>query len=351
MLKLSGINIKAGSFSLKNISLEVHQGDYYVIVGESGAGKSVLLELIAGMKKPDSGKIVLNGIDITHSKIQHRMTGMVFQDFALFPHMNVYDNIRYSLKNSSLSRHEKENLINETAVNLSINHLLHRKTNALSGGEMQRVALARTLIQKPTLLLLDEPLSSLDILLKNDFIELLRKLHEQGQTILHVTHHYEEAIILASRIAVMNNGTIEQEGTSDEIFLQPSSEFVARFAGIRNFFRSCIVKSHQENLNCAQISPDVSVIITEKPFSEQGFIIIPADMINISFEQGIHTENCFEGVINKLLRFNAYIELVVDVGVLISVNIPRNNEIIQKLQLHKKVFVSFPAQSVKFIPL
>ncbi|RLD63190.1 MAG: ABC transporter ATP-binding protein, partial [Bacteroidetes bacterium] len=202
MLKVKNISKKLDDFNIKDISFSVNKGDYFIILGVSGAGKSVILEMIAGLMQPNSGTIYLNNKNITNEKIQKRKLGLVFQDYAVFPHLSVKENISYPLKNRGLEKKEIQNRLNQLAEEMSISHLLNRKPTTLSGGELQRVALARTLALNPECLLLDEPLSSLDIQLKNDLRGLLRKINKKGQTIIHVTHDYEEAIFLANKVAV-----------------------------------------------------------------------------------------------------------------------------------------------------
>src|SRR5664279_986534 len=237
MLRLSNINRRLGNFALSEVNLEVGDGEYYVLLGRSGSGKTQLLELIAGLEHPDSGQIFLDDIDITHRKIQDRKVGIVFQDYAIFPHMTVHGNIAYPLRARREDKKNIEDKVRKAAEAMNIAHILTRSTEKLSGGELQRVALARTLIMSPRLLLLDDPLSSLDTSLKDDLKRLLRNLNKAGQTIIHVTHDYCDAISLAKRVGVIHNGKIIQEGSVDEVFNNPSNRFVARYAGIRNFFK------------------------------------------------------------------------------------------------------------------
>ena len=244
MLKLKNISKKLGSFNLSDINLEIEPGTYYVLLGRSGSGKTQLLELIAGLNNPDHGEIWLNGEDITHEKIQRRKVGLVFQDYAIFPNMSVFDNIAYSISSGRYDKAFVEDSVKKVAAELNIMHLLRRNTHHLSGGEMQRVAIARTLITSPLLLLLDEPMASIDASLKDDIKRLLRRLNRQGLTIIHVTHDYREALSLASKVGVIHNGKIIQEGSTYEVFRKPVNRFVARYSGIRNFFR---VKFFREN--------------------------------------------------------------------------------------------------------
>src|SRR5450759_1904868 len=242
MLRLININRRLGDFALTDINLEVSDGQYYVLLGRSGSGKTQLLELIAGLEHPDRGTIMLDDLDITRQRIQDRKVGIVFQDYAVFPHMTVFGNIAYPLKARKEDKKYIVEKVEKAAISMNIKHILDRSTEKLSGGELQRVALARTLITSPRLLLLDEPLSSLDTSLKDDLKRLLRNLNKGGQTIIHVTHDYGDAISLAKRVGVIHNGKIIQEGSVDEVFKNPSNRFVARYAGIRNFFSVSILR-------------------------------------------------------------------------------------------------------------
>src|SRR5664279_3932643 len=244
MLRLTNITRRLGDFALRDLNLEVADGEYYVLLGRSGSGKTQLLELIAGLEHPDSGKIFLDDIDITRQKIQDRKVGIVFQDYAIFPHMTVYGNIAYPLRARKEDNKNIDEKVKKAAEAMNIKHILDRSTEKLSGGELQRVALARTLITSPRLLLLDEPLSSLDTSLKDDLKRLLRNLNKAGQTIIHVTHDYCDAISLAKRVGVIHNGKIIQEGSVEEVFSNPSNRFVARYAGIRNFFKVNILREN-----------------------------------------------------------------------------------------------------------
>lgn len=215
-----------GSFSLK-LSLSMEEGEILSIIGPSGSGKSTLLSLISGIESPDSGKVFLDGKDITDLEIQRRGIGMVFQDFALFPNMNVEENIQYGMKDSDKAGSTKALL---EMVGLS--GYEKRRVHELSGGEAQRVALARAVAAQPRILLLDEPLSALDAPLRKRLRSTIRSIHESTKiTMLYVTHDREEAFAISDRILVMKDGHIEALGTPEEIYRRPSSLFVASFTG------------------------------------------------------------------------------------------------------------------------
>lgn len=264
-LSLRNINISVEDFSLKDLDLDIRQGEYFVLLGPTGAGKTVLLEALAGIIPLQSGSILLEGIDITAYPPELRNVGFVYQDFALFPHLTVAGNISFGLLNSwrrgefpggsdrkngfplswmrrLLERKSHQQVVKEKIEQISslfkISHLLERKPNSLSGGEKQRVAMARALITRPQILLLDEPLSSLDPESREGIQRELRRIHqEMGTTTLHITHNFEVAAALADRIGVIMDGKIVQLGTPREIFRQPDNESVAQFVGVRNIFR------------------------------------------------------------------------------------------------------------------
>ncbi|MCX6248371.1 MAG: ATP-binding cassette domain-containing protein [Bacteroidetes bacterium] len=349
MLEVKNICYDAGEFSLKSVSFRVEKGDYFILLGESGAGKSMLLETIAGLVHPDSGSLVLEGNDITRARIQNRKIGLVFQDHAVFPHMTVYENISYSLHGKKINNREKKARVNGIAELLSISGLLERRPATLSGGELQRVALARTLIQRPKILLLDEPLASLDSRIKSELRSLLRKIHHQGQTILHVTHDYEEALSLGNRIAVIHQGSVIQEGTPEEVFRNPKSEFVAHFTGARNFFRAH--GTGENNNSIALLENTLPVTLLPLVNTPDGFILIRSEDILLSNEPfDSSAANNFEGTVAEIIPGISGTDVVVNTG--ISLHALVTPESVSRLEITegKKIWIHFKATAVKFIP-
>ncbi|MFO8128585.1 MAG: ATP-binding cassette domain-containing protein [Bacteroidales bacterium] len=233
MLHVDNLTIHAGDFTVRSASIRTGPGEYYFLLGESGSGKSLILEAVAGIRRVHGGRIRVNGIDITHKDIHKRNVGMVFQNLAIFPHMSVYRNIAFPLKRRGDAPWEIQSRVQDIAGKMSITHLLDRHPGSLSGGEHQRVALARTLVMEPPVLLLDEPLSSLDLLLKEEMVALLRHIHRLGQTILHVTHDYHVVAELAGRISIIDKGNIVQTGTPAEIARAPSGRLAERIAELK----------------------------------------------------------------------------------------------------------------------
>ncbi|MCF8234780.1 MAG: ABC transporter ATP-binding protein [Bacteroidales bacterium] len=350
MLKIENIDKKFKGFHLQQINLEVEQGEYFMLLGKSGSGKSLILEILAGMQKPDSGKVVLRNKEITHLDIRKRNIGLLFQDNAIFSHLSVFDNIAYPLRSKGFSKKEINRKANQLAKDFDIGHLTKRKTTNLSGGETQRVALARTLAMKPDLLLLDEPLTSLDVQLRQGIRKLLRKINRQGQTIIHVTHDHEEAILLADRVAVINQGKIIQSGTTEDVFHYPKNEFVANFTGIKNFFMTSFKPDNSQGVYLAEIKPGLSFKILQKPHNTLGSVILRCQDIILSKNKAETTAvNNFQGTIMEILPALNGFELLVDIGIRLSVLISR--ESLQKLNLEEgmHIWVSFKASAVRVL--
>ena len=238
MLVIDSVSKSLGEFSLSNVSLSVEDGEYFIVLGPTGAGKTILLETIAGVYSPDAGRILLNGRDITEVPARERNIGMVYQDYMLFPHLNVEANIGFGLKSRRADPAFIRGKVEESADLLNISHLLHRYPGTLSGGEQQRSAIARALVMEPDALLLDEPLSALDVKTRESLRAELARIHEAtGTTIVHITHNFEEVFDLADRVAIMRGGDVIQVGTPEEIFRRPNSDFVAGFVGVENLLR------------------------------------------------------------------------------------------------------------------
>lgn len=242
----------AANLAVKPTALEVQVGEFLALVGPSGSGKSTLLKMIGGFERPSAGRVLIDGIDVTDVEPARRPTSMVFQRLALFPHMTVAENIGFPLK---LRKTPPSELTERVSGMMKLMQLKpdysHRYPAQLSGGEQQRVALARSMISSPRILLLDEPLSALDVKLRKNLQAELRSLHRRlGVTFIHVTHDLEEAMILADRICVMRNGEIIQVGSPDEIYYHPKTAFVAGFIGETNLIPVDITKAGGGKVAC-----------------------------------------------------------------------------------------------------
>ena len=235
-LRIQGVRKSYGQVvAVAGVDLVVDEGEFFTLLGPSGSGKTTLLRLIAGFERPDAGRIELGGRDVTGLPPYARDTNTVFQDYALFPHMSVAQNIGYGLRIKGVPRREREKRVQRALEMVRLAALGNRRPNQLSGGQRQRVALARAVINEPEVLLLDEPLGALDLKLRQEMqIELKQIQKEVGITFVYVTHDQEEALTMSDRMAVMSNGLIEQIGPPVEVYEQPATEFVAGFIGISN---------------------------------------------------------------------------------------------------------------------
>jgi len=234
-LVIDSLRKRLGSFELASLSLTVNRGEYFVLLGPSGVGKTVLLELIAGLLRQEHGTISWDGRDVSCAPPERRNFAIVYQDYALFPHMSVRSNLAYGLRARKQASNVAGPRLSELARQVGIHELLERAPATLSGGEQQRVALARAMVTAPELLLLDEPLSAVDLQFRRVLRKLLKQLHRNSETtFLHVTHDVDEAVQLGERIGVMLDGEIRQIGTPLQLFQWPTDPAVADFLGMRN---------------------------------------------------------------------------------------------------------------------
>jgi spermidine/putrescine transport system ATP-binding protein len=233
---LVGVSKRFGGVgAVDDISLEIAEGEFFSLLGPSGCGKTTTLRMVAGFERPDEGRIVLQGNDVTTVPANRRPVNMVFQQYALFPHMSVYDNVAFGLKVKGVSRREHAGRVKEMLRIVELEGLERRRPRQLSGGQQQRVALARALVNSPAALLLDEPLGALDVKLRKQMqLQLKAIQHDVGTTFVYVTHDQEEALAMSDRIAVMNRGRVEQIGSPREIYEHPGTAFVADFIGSLN---------------------------------------------------------------------------------------------------------------------
>jgi len=246
MITFNNIQINFGSFhAIKNLNLHIKEGEFFTFLGPSGCGKTTILRSLVGFIEPSGGQILLNNSDITHVPIEKRGISMVFQSYALFPTMNVYENIAFGMRVKKASKAIVDREVRDIAQKVDLKEdQLYKKVSELSGGQQQRVAIARALVLKPSILALDEPLSNLDAKLRNQLRNELKKLQKKfGITTIYVTHDQEEALTLSDRIAVFNNGIVEQVGTPQEIYNQSKTEFVCNFIGDINKIEPLIIEN------------------------------------------------------------------------------------------------------------
>ena len=246
--------------AVDHVSLSIKKGEFFSLLGPSGCGKTTLLRILAGFEYPDTGRVILDGQDITDLPPNHRKVNTIFQSYALFPHMTVWQNIAFGLQIARRPKAEISEEVDKMLALIQMKDQAHKRPDQLSGGQKQRVAVARALINKPQVLLLDEPLAALDLKLRQRMLIELDQIHDEvGITFLYVTHDQGEAMSLSDRIAVMNGGKIEQIGTPGEIYEAPKSSFVAAFIGDANFFEGKVVELLDDNFCRLEVEgfPDV----------------------------------------------------------------------------------------------
>jgi spermidine/putrescine transport system ATP-binding protein len=228
---------------LKDINLSITKGEFFSLLGPSGCGKTTLLRIIAGFETPDCGTVIIDGADVLPLSPNRRQVNTVFQNYALFPHLTVFENVAFSLRLKKTSKREVNSRVGDYLKLVQLENHAHKKPNQLSGGQKQRVAIARALINEPRVLLLDEPLSALDAKLRQRMLIELDQIHDKiGITFIYVTHDQQEALSVSDRIAVMNLGNVLQVGTPHDIYESPATDFVARFIGETNLFDARVAK-------------------------------------------------------------------------------------------------------------
>lgn len=281
---------------LKGISLAIGKGEFITLLGSSGCGKTTTLRIIAGLEMPDAGRVFLEGRDVTDLNPEDRDVNTVFQNYALFPHMNVEDNIGYGLRLKKVSRPEIRRRVREMLELVQLPGYEKRKPSELSGGQKQRVAIARALINNPKVLLLDEPLGALDLQLRRAMQTELKRLQKKlGITFIYITHDQEEAINMSDRIAVMNRGTFEQIGTPDEIYNHPRTSYVATFVGNANILKGKAGQTEKGQVAVAFSGGTIPVFCGEEKIREGEILTLAVRSENVR----IH-EECTHGLLAKV---------------------------------------------------
>ena len=312
MLEIKGLSLALGEFSLADVNLTVRDGEYFIVLGPTGAGKTILLETIAGIYAPDAGTVGLDGQDITRTDPKDRGIGMVYQDYMLFPHLTVGENIGFGLKQRRADPSLIAERVVETANLLGIGRLLERTPGTLSGGEQQRAAIARALVLRPGVLLLDEPLSALDAVTRDRLRRELKAVHRAtGTTVVHITHHFEDIFALADRVAVMQDGKVVQTGTPDEVFRKPATEFVAAFTGMENVFYGV------SRVRDGEATIDLGAIVVRTVTAVEGDVCLgirPEEVIVSREPFESSATNVFFGTVTEVQQNGIFSRVVVDTG-------------------------------------
>jgi spermidine/putrescine transport system ATP-binding protein len=334
--------------ALEDINLKVEKGELLTILGPSGSGKSTLLKIIGGFEEPTRGEVYINGELMNGVPPYRRPTSMVFQDLALFPHLNVFNNIAYGLKIRKKPLNEIRSKVREVAELLHIEELLDRKVTQLSGGQQQRVALARSLIIEPEILLLDEPLGPLDVKLRKEMqLELRRIQRKLNSTWVYVTHDHEEAIVMSDRVAILNSGNIIDVGTIREIYERPKNRFVAEFLGETNIIE-CIVDSVEDNVFTA-FCGDLKIEGEASRKLEKGEkiqVMIRPEKIKIIHHPPPANKNAASGKIVEIIYKGAYSDLKIEVDDSKIFTVKTFEPI---YQVGEKVFIKWDSRDVTVI--
>jgi molybdate/tungstate transport system ATP-binding protein len=338
---LENVSYSQGSFSLKEVSLKIAENEYFVLLGPTGAGKTLLLELIAGFHFPDRGRVLLSGVDVTYEPPEKRQVGFVYQDYSLFPHMTVDENVAFGLETRRLPRDEIKRRVNEMMDLLGISQLSGRYPSTLSGGEQQRVSVARALAVDPKVLLLDEPLSALDPRTQEAVRGELRRIHEaQGVTTVHVTHNQTEAMVLADRIGVIMNGEIVQVGSPEGLFSRPLNEKIASFVGVENILRGT-VQMNREGVAVIEVGDREVCALTDIKDGEVDVYVRPENIVLSKARLKSSARNVFKGKVVKMTNLGPVLNVELDNG--LKVFLTRQSAEEMKLKPGVGVCASFKA--------
>ncbi len=347
-LRTENLAVDLGQFQLRDVNLTLETGDFFALMGPTGAGKSVLLEALAGLVRQSDGEIYIDDCEISRLSPEERGIGIVYQDYALFPHLTVLENIRYGLKFKSRKKSDRKAGVNhldaldELIPLLGLGHLLQRYPATLSGGEQQRVALARALVVKPDILLLDEPLSALDPNFRQELRIHLKNLHAvSGATFLMVTHDFSEALSLARHAAILATGRIEQHGTVEDIFRRPTTAVVADFVGMKNLFKV-------EFSVAAALCEAVEFKIGRQPEPGSGYIAIrPEDLILSKSPLISSLQNSFKGKVNAVRSHGFFYEIDLTVKTLTFTAVITNHAFFDlNPAVNNYLYLSFKATAV-----
>jgi len=353
MIEFRHVSLTLGNFALRDISLTVSKGDYYFIIGPSGAGKTVLLEAIAGLHLPDQGEILIEGREASGVLPEKRRIALVYQDYSLFPHMTVEENIGFGLVMQKRPKDEITRKVGELLLQFGIEHLRDRFPGTMSGGEQQRTAIARALASDPEILLLDEPFAALDPVTRERLMTDLRRVHrETGLTIVQVTHAREEILRMATCCAVIIDGRLVQDGPADQVFETPESTAVARFVGMENILAG-VVTANAEGLATLDVGGRSIVAVSEACPGTQVDVVFRAADVTLHTGKGDEestARNCLEAVITAVVPLGGPLtEVYLNAGFPIVALVTRRSAEDRDLARGMNVTASIKASAVRVI--
>ena len=347
-VRIERVTKRFGDFvAVNHVSLDIYQGEAFCLLGASGCGKTTLLRMLAGFEDPCEGRLFIDGQDMTGIPPYERPVNMMFQSYALFPHMSVEDNVAFGLRQDGVPKAERQERVSEMLKLVALDGYGKRRPQQLSGGQRQRVALARSLVKRPKLLLLDEPLGALDKKLReNTQFELINLQEKLGVTFVIVTHDQEEAMTLASRIGVMNHGRILQTGTPSDIYEYPTSKYVADFIGSVNMFEGRLVEDEPDYVRIESPELGGTVFVDHGVSSAPDakvWVAVRPEKVRLDRERPDQPDNVFSGMVKEIAYLGDVSRYLValDSGKLVRVTQPNTDRRDDRVTWEEQVWVSW----------
>jgi len=347
-VRIERVTKRFGDFvAVNQVSLDIYQGEAFCLLGASGCGKTTLLRMLAGFDDPSEGRLFIDGQDMTGIPPYERPVNMMFQSYALFPHMSVEDNVAFGLRQDGVPKAERQERVSEMLKLVALDGYGKRRPQQLSGGQRQRVALARSLVKRPKLLLLDEPLGALDKKLReNTQFELINLQEKLGVTFVIVTHDQEEAMTLASRIGVMNHGRILQTGTPSDIYEYPTSKYVADFIGSVNMFEGRLVEDEPDYVRIESPELGSTVYVDHGVASAPDakvWVAVRPEKVRLDRERPDQSENVFNGTVKEIAYLGDVSRYLValDSGKLVRVTQPNTDRRDDRVTWEERVWLSW----------
>lgn len=362
VLQVNGISKRFGEMTaLKPLRLDVRQGEYLTLLGPSGCGKTTLLRMIAGLETPDSGTVHLNGRRIDQTPAYERDVHTVFQNYALFPHLTVAENVAFSLSLAGMGKAKTKSRVEEVLSAVGLPDFGGRRIYQMSGGQQQRVALARALVSKPSMLLLDEPFGALDVQLRKDLQLEMKRIHREfGIAFIHVTHDQEEALTLSDRVVVMRSGSIEQVGTPSEVYKTPLSTWVASFVGRSNIIQGEVVTLPSGDTGvCLQNGIEFSCDLANHQRGERVALAVRPESITLRRASGIGSDTSAAectlfSTVRDVLFAGPLLEVLVEcekIGLLICYLLPTDPLMQTGVEVGEQVLLSWKPDQRRILPL
>ncbi|MFB3889363.1 MAG: ATP-binding cassette domain-containing protein [Candidatus Bathyarchaeia archaeon] len=347
-VKLDNISKNWHGFALRDINLTVAQGEYFILLGPTGAGKTLLLETIMGFHKPDRGRILLSGVDITELPPEKRGIGYVPQTCVLFPHMNVRQNIEFGLKVQHVAEDKRKQTVDKVLESIGLTSLALCQPATLSGGEKQKVSLARVLATQPKIMLLDEPLTGMDVETARDLRRELKQIHSEGKTVIHVTHNQIEGFSLGDRMGLMREGEIVQTGEIQEVISNPKNEYAAKFLGYENVYKANLIQC-KGSLSVVRVGTAQLKVLGSIDTAECVIAVRPEEVAIGECPEADGSMNVLEGNVVDFVDQGRFVEVSVDAGFPLQVLVTRSTFIEKRLEIGQNVPLTIKPEAVKVV--